>query len=247
MAQSFVEAMSSPIIVSYYTPGTHYEDHAKALAQSAKRLGLDVITGARSSKASWVENCGQKAAFLRDVWNEVQRPILWIDADARIIRRPTIVENLATDFAAIRIHDWLFHGGQIYFGKTDAASELLERWQFYCNNYPYVWDQVSLGYAWWDMAVDQRINATWLPASTKIAKPRALSVRRMAGYFYKRFADRPFFLHYQESRRSKPKFDRESPRREFASRDIPQWWRDACRSNAPFKLSSSQRQELGIG
>jgi hypothetical protein len=235
-----------PLIVSYYTPGTAYEDHAMILKASADRQGLDSLIEPRERKSSWVENCAQKALFVRDVRRATDRPIMWVDADARILRRLKELEAREVDFAVVKRDGWCFFGGQIYFGASDAALELIERWCSYCETRPHIWDQVTLGYAWWDMAVENRpLSTLWLPDrfawKEQVRPGKKDGVRRRI----KRLLANPAILHLQESRMSREA--QSNPQRsEYTSYLLPDWWRAAARCDSPFPISEGQLHELGL-
>lgn len=232
--------MTHPLIVSYYTPGTAYEDHASALKASVDRLGLDSRIEPRAPKASWVENCAQKALFVRDMRQQDERPILWIDADA-ILRRPvTELERFSGDFAVVKRGGWSFYGGQVYFGSGPNAEDLIERWCRYCTDYPNIWDQVSLGYAWWDLSLETDLQTLWLEPGLFAKSKRNWLARYAQGVLSKAAV-----VHKQESRRSKA--GQRAPREsEFSNDHLPAWWRQAATLDKPFVLDEAGKQELGL-
>jgi hypothetical protein len=234
---------SLPVFVSYFTPDTPYELRARRLVKSLSRHGLDFIVEPRPARSSWVENCAQKALFVRDIWHRVERPVCWVDADAVLLRRPLELDGLSEDFAVVKRDGWSFYGGQIYFGKSEAARALIDRWCAYCQHCPSIWDQVSLGYAWWDMELEKGINAGWLD--------EGLFVKAQDNFFKTQFLKwrtGAAFLHHQQSRRGRRAKapDHSQPQREFKSTDLPPWWCAACAAGAPFPLSASQIAELGL-
>ncbi|MBB2970582.1 hypothetical protein [Mesorhizobium sp. RMAD-H1] len=226
-----------PVIVSYYTANTPYETLARKLQKSAERLGLDTVIEPRPRRSSWVENCAVKANFIRDVWQRSERPICWIDADAELLRLPHELAAIQGDFGVVKRGGWNFYGGQIFFGKSAAAGQLIDRWAAYCSDYPLVWDQVSLGYAWWDLSLAGRVHATWLDENI-FSKASRQSVKT----WLRRRLTRAAFFHAQESRRSRTPGES----REFGSDDIPHWWQNAAKAEQPFPLSEAQKVELGL-
>lgn len=232
--------MQHPLIVSYYTPGTAYEDHARVLAEDVRRLGLAARIEPRPARGSWLENCAQKAGFIREMHQQERQPLLWLDADARLYRKLHELEGITADFAAVRRRGWEFVGGQIYFGTSPAATKLLDIWCDYCERFPQIWDQVSLGYAWWELSLQQQFTTYWLEQRlyTRVARRPAVRLLQQL------FARAPI-LHQQESRRSKAK--QSGPvRPEFGMDNIPLWWRDAAERQAPFPLDEQQRRDLGL-
>jgi hypothetical protein len=231
--------LGHPLIVSYYTPNTPYEGHARELAASARRLGLDARIESRPAKASWVENCAQKSLFIQEMRRATDRSILWVDADA-VIRRPlTELVNCHADMAAVKRQGWDFSGGQIYFGTGPGAEALIDLWCRYCRDFPHVWDQVSLGYAWWDMALENRISVEWLPETILAkVKQRPISARMQMAF------SRAAILHKQESRSSKKVRHRRDE--EFPGDLLPEWWRAAAIKNLPFAIGPELLPDLGL-
>ncbi len=232
--------MPHPLIVSYYTPGTAYEARAASLREDVRRLGLNARIEPRAARGSWLENCAQKALFIREMYQAERCALLWLDADARLFRPLHEVENIAADFAVVRRQGWEFMSGQIYFGSTPVAGRLLDLWCDYCERFPHIWDQVSLGYAWWELSLREDFSTLWLRESLyrRVAKHRF-------GKLLQRFSARPPVIHLQESRRSKSRQGL-TALPEFGMDDLPAWWRAAAMRQAPFPLDESQRRDLGI-
>jgi hypothetical protein len=229
-----------PIIISYYTPNSPYEVHAAALKKSVDALGLACLTEPRNSKGSWTANCAQKALFIRDCLHKLKAPVLWVDADARLLKPLTPVVGATADFAIVRRDGWSFYSGQAFFNYTPQSLRFIDHWCSYCTDFPHVWDQVSLGYAWWDQTLKGELTTTWLPESVFAKESRFAPLRPLQKIFISASV-----LHKQESRRSADKI---SERRdlEFSNKMLPDWWRDAMMKLEPFALSSEQRKELGL-
>lgn len=229
-----------PLIVCYYTPGTAYERNAMALREDARRLGLEARIESRPPRGSWVENCAQKATFIRQMHREEQRPLLWLDADARLRRPLRQLENTSADFAIVREQGWAFYSGQVYFGAGPKATRLIDLWCDYCERFPEVWDQVSLGYAWWELSVQKALDTRWLDEAVFQKMPKGF-----AGWLRLRLFGRAPILQRQESRRSKAR--QGAPGRpEFGMDEVPLWWRQATARDAPFPLDAAQLRALGI-
>ena len=84
----------------------------------------------------------------------LNRPILWLDADAIIYQKPSLFESLEADIA-LRIveelpndHPSKMISGTLFLRPTKAAKEILEEWDFETETLlkqdPTLWDQVSL-------------------------------------------------------------------------------------------------------
>ena len=180
----------APVVVSFYTKGTPYEDEARGLIESIERLGdVPYCVVGIDSAGSWEANCSLKPGFILQCLQELQRPVLWVDADARLFTRPSIPS--AFDFAVHRHAGWEFASGTVYFAHNDRAMALLERWVDLSRQRPLIWDQMLLDQAWAGHVASHDLVTGWLPESyTHIFD----STAEGAGH------EAPVITHYQASR-----------------------------------------------
>ena len=158
-----------PVVVSYYTMGTGYEQEAAGLRACCDDLGLVCDIRGVASRGSWEANCAMKAAFVRDRWLEHGDGVVWVDADARLARAPELLRARGFDFAVHRCSGWQFASGTVCFWRTAGAGALLDAWVARCEEDPWRWDQVSLDLAWEDTVRSGTLRTLWLPqAYTKI-------------------------------------------------------------------------------
>lgn len=154
-----------PVIVSFYTKGTPYEDDARRLIASCKALGLAHEVVGVPQQGPWVAMCAFKARFVSEAYYRIGKPILWVDADAVIHRRPELLAGASADFAVHRAGGWQFNSATVFFNQTPEAEDLLARWRRRCQDEPGVWDQVHLDLAWEDAVRDRPLRTLWLPQS----------------------------------------------------------------------------------
>ncbi len=181
----------SPVVVSYYTTGSHYERCARELVASIEALGADqpyCIVGIESA-GSWEANCSLKPSFILNCLRELQRPVLWVDADAKLQRIPHVPAGF--DFAIHRHDGWEFASGTVYFGYNERAIGLLEHWIELCQMRPLVWDQMLLDQAWAEYAQDHDLVTGWLPESYTHIFDTKVAPKGLQG---------PVITHYQASR-----------------------------------------------
>lgn len=164
-AGSCAERDALPLIVSFYTTGTPYEEEARHLIASCERLGLEHDIRGVPPQGSWVVNCAYKATFISERWFEHRRPILWVDADGVMRAPPALLASADADFAVHKRDGGAFRSGTLYLGASPLAEELLGRWLRRCKEQPLVWDQVSLDLEWEAMVRDRPLRTLWLPAS----------------------------------------------------------------------------------
>jgi hypothetical protein len=141
----------SPIFVSFHTPGP-YEREARGLVASLDALGLAHDVRQVPCCGSWTANCARKSTFVRDMMVAYPlSPLVWLDADARVLRRPDLFEELADSGMDLACH-WLRRPGRepellsgtLFFGATEGAARIVGRWCQKCLDQPEVWDQRSL-------------------------------------------------------------------------------------------------------
>lgn len=127
-----------PVIVSFYTKNTPYEKEVENLIASCKRFGLETSIDGVDSFGSWELNCAFKPFFLHQKLQELNKKLLWVDADAVFVRKPALLEEFSADFA-VRINEDLdddhpskVMSGTIFVNATPRAQELLRRWAEAC-------------------------------------------------------------------------------------------------------------------
>lgn len=134
-----------PLYVSFYTIGTPYEQEAAALRETLDAFGLPHDVRGVPSCGSWVRNCARKAGFIRDmIAANPGRPIVWLDADARVVCRPDLLESLDCDFAAHWLGGQELLSGTTFWGGTAGALALAETWAGMADRMPDEWDQRTL-------------------------------------------------------------------------------------------------------
>jgi hypothetical protein len=135
----------TPLFIGYYTPGP-YEREASQLSATLDRFGFEREIVPVPDLADWSWNCSQKARVVYSAMaRHPGRPVVYLDADARVIRSPDLfLSTPDCDFAA----HWL--GGEelisacMYFAATPAAQRLVWLWMQGCQDRPGVWDQKTL-------------------------------------------------------------------------------------------------------
>jgi hypothetical protein len=138
----------SPIYVAYYTLGTPYEAEALELAETLAAFGLDSDLQGVPNRGTWLRNTSYKPTFLRDMLLEYEgRPVVYLDADARVRQRPELFDTLDCDFAAHWKDGHELLSGTLYFGPTPEAWRLVREWESECQSHPDVWDQKCLDIA----------------------------------------------------------------------------------------------------
>lgn len=135
-----------PVVVSYYT-GPVYEREAYQLARSCREVPIDYYVEGRADAGGWLANTNAKPAFLAECDRRFpDRAILWLDADARVHRLPSLLRGLE---APIAYHTW--HGrpasGTVYLAPGPQRAVILACWIDEVERAPLATDQVCMGRA----------------------------------------------------------------------------------------------------
>ncbi|MDE3045252.1 MAG: hypothetical protein KGJ02_01210 [Verrucomicrobiota bacterium] len=149
--------MQRPLLISYFTRGTLYEKDAQELLHSCHRHGVEIDLEPVDSLGSWDRNCCYKPTFILRKLRQHQRPVVWVDADALLLQKPSLFDTLTCDLA-VRIcpdRDPSDPGkvltGTVYVAPTEAGINLLQTWIEVCEEAlasrapgQEVWDQICL-------------------------------------------------------------------------------------------------------
>ena len=146
----------TPLIISYYTKNTPYEQEVENLRDSCKRFSIECLIEGIPDLGDWVKNCAYKPYFLKQKMEELKRPLLWVDADA-VFLRPLCFEEFMFAPMAICQHagvedpSFAVHAGTIYINASKEGVEALNLWCYYCeevvkksNCIPSFLDQIGL-------------------------------------------------------------------------------------------------------
>ena len=100
--------MRFPVIISFYTRNTPYEEEVKNLIESCKKFDLAIEVEGIDSFGSWELNCAFKPFFIWRMMEKLGRPVLWVDADGIFLKKPRWQEAFDSDLS-VRFHgelDW---------------------------------------------------------------------------------------------------------------------------------------------
>jgi hypothetical protein len=191
---STTEEGELPIIVSYFTADTPYEEEARKLMASCDAVGIAHHISRVPNRGSWEANCAYKADFLAGLWRELRRPLLWVDADGVLKRSPILLRGTSCDFAIHKVDRWEFNSATVFFNSTPLAGQLLQHWAALCRSYPHIWDQRLLDAAWEELMRNHPLITFWLPSSYTLIfdRPEAIAPK-----------EPPVIVQYQSSRRFK--------------------------------------------
>jgi hypothetical protein len=132
--------MKELIFISYYTEGYYKEVINKYLLPSLQKFNLPNQVYNRPNLHDWVKNGKQKFEILYNQLMNDNKNIVFLDADAEIIRLPELFYQISEDYD-IGVHYldwWLFWhnkpnqnkrellGGTIYINNNEKTKELFK-------------------------------------------------------------------------------------------------------------------------
>lgn len=132
-----------PLFCSFFTPA--YADEAAELAASLDRFDLAAVISAVPDLGSWQANTRHKPTFLRSMREKYpRRPLVWLDADARVVRKPSLEWLEAYDLGVHYFGGRELASGTVYLGPSHESYELCRRWEWRCERQPELSDQQAL-------------------------------------------------------------------------------------------------------
>ncbi len=126
--------MTMPLFISYFTP--EYHRHAQRLISSLNTYELEHEVMPIEGFGKWKLNCLHKAEFIRTTIQAFERPVVWVDADAELMKYPGLFHlmiNAKIDHSAHDTFQWPGHrkieylSGTMFFNYTPKVLEMLDR------------------------------------------------------------------------------------------------------------------------
>ena len=122
------------VIVGYYTKG--YTDTAMEMIDNLTKMNIKHDICSVDDLGNWDKNTKFKPIFIKSMLEKHNKPVVYLDVDARIYRFPEIFNTINED---IGIH-WIkrksgrkeFLSGTVYFNNTLGARKLLDKWEEDC-------------------------------------------------------------------------------------------------------------------
>jgi len=126
------------IAVTAYTIDTPYEQEVKGLISGLEEHGVEYSLVGYKSVGDWRKNCQNKQKFIIDTLRKGNRPVVWLDADARLRAYPKLFDNYPCDVGLYkRLHtskqkaqlngsQYHWESGTMYYKPTGDVFEFLE-------------------------------------------------------------------------------------------------------------------------
>lgn len=141
--------MKLPLIVSYYTKNTPYEKEVEDLKKSISKHDLESHIMGIDSFGSWEKNCGFKPLFIKKMLETHKRPLIWVDADATIEKKPVESADWTCSFATRINQEYdktdpsYCMTGTVYVKPSIDAMKILDAWIDECLSSTPI-DQIAL-------------------------------------------------------------------------------------------------------
>lgn|GEM_PF-693857 len=92
---------SFPLVISFFCGDDYYYRAADQLRGDCTRLGLEhhIVEAPLAPGTSWIAACRYKVRFIAECLRTFRRPVLWMDVDCRLLRRPELLESCRADLA----------------------------------------------------------------------------------------------------------------------------------------------------
>ncbi|MBR0795950.1 hypothetical protein JQ615_11160 [Bradyrhizobium jicamae] len=151
-------------VISCYPRGRGDEQAQRLRDQLAEyRIACDIA--AVDTADDGCVHASEKAAFVRQMWQQHREPLLFIEADAVLTEAPMLPSNLDCDLALHKWNRWEMSARTLYVGRSAAAEALLHNWHHIATAYPSVWEGYLLDQAWCLTSSQMPLDTVWLPRS----------------------------------------------------------------------------------
>lgn len=181
--------MSSYIVCAFYTTDTPYEAEAKKLEADCVKCGIDFYSVGYPNTGSWVRNAGYKPRFISEMLHKFPyQNIVYIDADARIRRMPTLFNDFAGDIGVHYRNGQELLSGTVFLKNNKRVRELVRKWEIAQAKNIETWDQRVLQRV---IAKDATCEVQYLPPTYTLI------------FDTMKHLGRPVIEHFQASRKFK--------------------------------------------
>lgn len=159
------------LVATFCTVDTPYEEAAEECAASAREAGYESAIVRRIDRGSWERNTAMKPGVVLELFERFPgRPILLLDADARVKKRMPLFSRyryraelmlrpcwpaaMKGTMEAVRYKGFalqkgsMWQTGILFVAPTNRVRWLVAEWAQLCTLWPRTWDQVHLQHAW---------------------------------------------------------------------------------------------------
>ena len=126
-------------VISFYSEpdrlSQYYTDHSKRFISECKEYDIDYHVEELKGEGDYYKNCRMKPGFIQDCMNKFKMPLLWLDIDTYIKRRPNLDSLSNTNFAAVKnlAKGYPIFAHCLFFNDTQNSLKLLKDWKISCD------------------------------------------------------------------------------------------------------------------
>jgi hypothetical protein len=132
------------LFVSCYTDV--YKEEAMGLIKTLNDFKLNHRVEELPTLGNWNLNTKLKTTWIQKMLNDQDQPVVWLDADARVLKHPELFFTLQdkTDFGCHMRRGKELLSGTLYFNNNDITKQMVEEWIEVNKRKPNVFDQRNL-------------------------------------------------------------------------------------------------------
>lgn len=196
------------IYISYFTQHTPYEEVIEThLHPTLHKWKLNHDIESIIDKGNWQKNTHYKAEFIKKMLLKHKQPVIFLDADAKILENPVLFEKLNDYDVGLHYSDWRLLwrkekgqdkrealSGTLYLNYNEKALKFLDEW-IEKNNNNIQWEQRNM-----EILLEEwknKIKVYKLPPEYCVIIMRDGSIPE----WY--ITEKPVILHHQVSRKYK--------------------------------------------
>lgn len=133
-------------LISFYADidgSNFYSSSGKRMIHRCKRLGIDHHIVELKSQRNYFKNTLMKPQFILDCLKKFNQPVLWVDVDSIIHRKPVLDDALLShDISGVdrgtssdnKIFEHDIFVSPLYFNTTQKSFDFLNKWIEDCKN-----------------------------------------------------------------------------------------------------------------
>lgn len=122
------------VFVSAFTKNTPYEEEVETLRDSLDKFGLSYVIYEIPNQGSWIRNTQEKVKYMFRALEDYKCPIVWVDADAEIHKKPDYFKSVNKDIEFYTIKEWDdYLIGTLFLNYNLRVKEFITTWIYNCE------------------------------------------------------------------------------------------------------------------
>jgi len=130
------------LVISYFCDvdgNTYYSDHGKRFKENCEQFEIPYHISHIESKGSYKLNCLLKPKFIYSKLIEFQKPLLWLDIDTFILKKPDVFDGFSVLGVNIAVSSPEPHilfktkASPLWFNYNTDSLEFIRKWISMCE------------------------------------------------------------------------------------------------------------------